>query len=356
MEDRSVTVTLHEIARESGVSAQTASRILRGQVSRHNPETCERVRRVAMKLDYRPNFLSRALLGGKSMSIGLLTQGMGVSVSMARAHSATRQAREQGYLVYLVTQERRRDEVKELTAAIQDLIDRRVDGLIVQRSRPVPAAVGRFIQRLSVPVVFLDWGPPAWPAKVVIDRESAIEKLAAHLGSLGHRRAAFFANDYTVDYTENKIGPYERAFARQGIELRIEQIRLPDTPEVRLEMGDIEQRTYDTVAQFLRRDTGATALLMNNDEGAHSALAAARDQGRRVPTDVSIVGFDDLPLARYTAPALTTIRNRAADEGAAAYAMLHKLMQNPDAAVEPTVCPLELVQRGSTGPAPRGAG
>jgi LacI family transcriptional regulator len=342
--------TLKQIALKSGVSAQTVSRILRDQSAKHRPETRRRVLKIARELNYRPNPLSRALLGQKSMTIGLIVKGLSVPVATRRIRELAHIARKNGYLIYIVGIDERGDDSQGVAKAAREMLDRRVDGLVIYRTMPLSAAVRRFLESQSVPTVFMGWGPPRSPRRVIFDRAPAIEQAAAHLLNLGHRRAALFgAAD--PDFAELKLTPYQRIFARTGMELLIDPRWTPDIADG----VDIEARTYHAVQEFLAAGADATALVMNNDEGAIAALAALRHAGLDVPGDMSVIGFDNSPGAPFAAVPLTTIGGGPADEvAAAAFGMLKTLIDDPAAAVRRAVFPFELIVRRSTGPCPGG--
>lgn len=347
-------VTLEQIAQRCGVSRQAVSRILGGHVERFSPQTCRRVEQVARELNYQPDPIGRALVGGRTMSIGLLTHGVGGRVPVARLQALMEMAQAAGYETYLRTTGRGTNDTERLTQAVRSLVARRVDGLIITRSVPIAADARRFFESLSVPTVFINRGPPQYNARVNFDAQSAINALAEHLAELGHRHAAFFASTGSADFLEHKIHPYQRAFARAGIEATtvLEQAPQGGDGHDALRGINAEQRSYEAVQQYIADGGTATAWCMNNDESAIGALAAAREAGLRVPDDVSLVGFDDLALARFCDPPLTTIRTPRDEVSEAAFNMLERLMREPDAPVEPLLLSYELIVRTSTGPAP----
>jgi len=342
----SMPTTLKDIATQAGVSINTVSRITRGDGASYHPDTRDRVLRIARDLDYRPNHLSRALLGGQSMAVGLLMRGLGGRVTSIRIRSILDAAQKQGYLVYVVNLEGDIDrDSEQFASAVRELIARGVDGLMVYRGVPLSPDARRFLNRQSVPTVFLDWGPPRSTHRVIFDRQVGWNELASHLAGLGHQTVAFIPSLHSYHFREHRILPAARAMSRHGIELQADRKWAVDTE------SSAEDVAYETVKSYLATRPTATALVMSDDQCAAGALAAARDLGLGVPDEVSITGFGDTAGARYCTPALTTIRTPRGEVGQSAFAMLHRLMTSPDASVEKEKFPTRLVARGSTGPA-----
>jgi LacI family repressor for deo operon, udp, cdd, tsx, nupC, and nupG len=173
----------------------------------------------------------------------------------------------------------------------------------------------------------------------------------AHLAGLGHRRVAFLSGPRRLTSVRDRLEAYTRAVADHGLE--------PDDELLR--EGDFGERSgYEEATELLRLRRPPTAIFAANDRMAMGALAAASDHGRSVPDDVSVVGFDDVPMASFVRPALTTVALPTYDMGVAAMRLLLELMERSDGGrADPPVkgLPLELVVRASTAPpggAPRG--
>lgn len=353
-------VTLRQIAEHSGVSPQAVSRILGGHVEHFRPETCRRVREAAEALDYRPDPIGRALVGGRTMSVGVVTHGLGGRVAMTRFQAAMEAAQQAGYETYLRITGRGVGDTERLIEATQSLAARRVDGLVVIRSTPMSPEARRFLQSLPMPIVFVDRGPPGHKARVALERQPAFDALARHLAQLGHRHVVLFASAGSADFPESRSYAYQRAFARTGVDLQVVYER-PPQPPAGGEPADAyrplhaEQRGHEAVQRFLAAGGSATALCMHNDEAALGALAALRDAGLRVPEDVSVTGVDDLGMGQFCDPPITTVRVPRDEVGQAAFAMLERLMRDPQASVEPAHFGYELVVRESTGAVPEAA-
>lgn len=347
---------LREVARQAGVSSMTASRILNGRTQQHHAETVERVRQAARNLDYQPNLLGRALVGGRTQSIGVIIRAFGGRLAVRRLSTATQAAKAAGYLAYVVNlRSAGQDDSDDLIEAARELIGRRVDGLLISRSVPVSKQARQFIANHAPPTVWLDWGPPRGAHRVILDRESAARAMATHLRELGHRRAALLPTPDAMHFIEHRIEPYRRACAAADLELEVVTCQSTTPASAHETFG------YDQVQRLLgERGADLPALLMHNDEMALGALLALREAGLRVPEDVSIAGWDDLPLARFTDPPLTTVRGPTEAAGQAAFDVLRTLIEDRAPAGETRArtrklqrtMRCELVVRQSTGPAP----
>jgi len=338
--------TLKQVAAEAGVSVQAASHICNGKGQRYSPDTRQRVLAAAKQLQYQANPLSRALLSGRSMSIGLVTGGLTSLLAVRYVQSMINSADSAGYLTYLNAGYHTGDDTEELFRTVRDMIGRRVDGLIMYRGRSVPESICKWLREQSVPTVFLGWAPSGWNARIRIDRQPALDAMVDHLAELGHTRAAFIPSRNAWDFPDMMIRPYARTCKKAGISLQVSKRWCLD-PD-----SECGESARDVVKQFLRANPATTALLMNNDDGAIGAMAAARELGLSVPDDLSIVGHDDLACARLCLPALTTFRIDGHRVGVEAFAMLHTLMKQPKTEVKTITLNVEPVFRQSTGPAP----
>ncbi len=338
-----VSASLRQVAAASGVSLQTASRILRQQGHLHRPETCAKVLQAAQELNYRPNLISRALSAARTNTLGLIARGLGGAMNIWRIRQFIQAARERKYLTFTINLDGPGSDDTAVIEAAQDLLDRRVDGIMILRSLPLGLAARRFLDALPIPVVYLGWGPPRSRRRIVFDTSSGVSAIAAHLHALGHQQVAVFPTVWSRDYPEQWVTPNERAYARLGMKLTVPYDWAIDND---LDSG------RDAVVQaagFLRQVPQITALVLGDDLSALAAMAAARQLGLRVPEDLSVVGFGDLLPASVAQPALTTTRGPRGEVGRQAFAMLERLIDNPAAPVAPVVCPFTLVQRASTG-------
>ena len=343
--------SIADISRKAGLSTSSVADILRDRPG-YNKHTCQRVKRIAEELDYRPNWLSKALLGGKSMTIGLLGGLLEDKSSMLKARSIESAARANGYQVYFVntgleTLEDSHSHVQHL----QDLLHRRVDGLIVDYvGLAPPQAILSLVEKQSIPAVFMDWALPDDINSVKVNRLAGIKEAVDHLSELHHRRVAIITTQWAHNNKNAKMLGYQDYLTSGGIEV------MNNSDWVYAQNGDgIEFSTYKVVRRMFshsHRDDLPTALILFDDLTAVGALRGLYDAGFRVPEDVSVIGFNDLGIARVSRPSLTTVHQPREEVGKTAFEMLLKLMEGSSESVASIEYKSRLVVRESTGPAP----
>jgi LacI family transcriptional regulator len=335
-----------KISEKTGLAISTVAGVLRNAPG-FSSSTRDRVMRVAEELGYRPNFLSKALAGGKSMTIGVLGCWLTTPSIAMKLESIEATARKAGYLCYLASAEFENAEAQ--VSHLRGLLDRRVDGLIADYVVvPPPDEVLELLRKCGVPHVFMDWAPQSAVNRVTVNRVAGFAQAAKHLASLGHRRVAYVSAQYDLDHPAAKADLYRRCIEAEGMKMVFgEEWSLGSN------FTDMAQVTYEVVKRQLskRRANAPTALILVNDTNAIAAIRAAQDLGLNVPGDVSIVGFDDLSFAAMTRPSLTTVRQPRSQVGEMAFASLLKLMQEKDAEIAPVDLACELIVRESTGSA-----
>lgn len=299
--------------------------------------TQDRIRAAADAFNYRPNTLAASLRRQRTLTIGVMvpeiSEGYAAQV-MSGIEDALLQA---GYLYFVASHRHRRDLIDEYPKL---MLDRAVDGLIVVDTpveRPLPVPVVAVSGHRQTPGV----------TNIVLNHERAAQVALEHLRALGHRRVAFikgqvFSSDTAVrwrtirDAARRLALPIDRALVGQ-----LEG----DSPLPDLGLA--------VTRDLLNVSPRFTALFAFNDISALGAIRAVRDAGLRVPQDVSIVGFDDIPSAAYQNPGLTTVRQPLREMGQRAAVTIVERLEQPRNAAYPHVISLdpELVVRGTTGPA-----
>lgn len=339
-------VTLKDIVKKTGLSISTVSHVLNGRPG-FSTDTQQRVRQAAKELGYSPNHLSRALAGGKSMSIGLMGETFGTPIRLLRMRQIEKLAKANDYRMYLVANEGMFNE-PDLLQTIEDLLARRVDGLIICDLNQLPQNAMQQLMNCGKPVVFVDHVPDQAQGGVHVDRTGALREAISHLVELGHRSAVYLGSRFDQLVPELKLGRYRQESSMAGIQLI-------ESPTWYLEAtGEIENMAgaaYKLTTQMFRHEIVPTAIICISDETAMGAISAIHDAGLSVPGDVSVVGFDDLPTARYFQPALTTIAQPMVEAGQAAYEILSSLFDQPDAPPQIRQMRCRFIARKSTGPA-----
>ncbi|WP_405725643.1 LacI family transcriptional regulator [Streptomyces sp. NBC_01537] len=332
-----VRARLVDVAREAGVSKATVSKVLNGRTDLSvRPETRQRVHQVAEALGYRPHSGARALAGASTHALALLVPALANPTYVTIARGAYRRARELGYLSLLAED----FDGQEADEAFNDLArEGRVDGLLIASARPGhPLVEG--LRRSSVPHVFLNRAVEGSGRNVTMDVARASVTALDHLHGLGHRAVGHIAGPYGIVPSQVR----EQAFLRHAAELGMSA-----TPVAH---GDFTEEGGQAAALELL-DPGAskprvTALYASSLAQAIGAMRAVRSLGLRIPEDISLVGNDDLPVAAYLSPPLTTVAMPLYELGTAAVdALVAAINGQPQADV---VVPTEprLVLRDST--------
>lgn len=327
-------VTSVDVARKAGVSQATVSLVMSGKAAgRISEATAETVRRCAKELGYRPNVAARALRSGAAAAIGLVVADVTHPFFGRTLRGAQRAAREAGHAVVLIDaafgETGGEGSIDALPAGV-------IDGFVFFHAPP-PAwleAPG------TPPVIVVEAQSERFPY-LVLDIAAAADAVLSHLHELGHRRIGYLRGARP----EETMGERHERWAAQLRSGGVDPATMP-----------VSSATFDpdaTIAagrELLKRRDEITAVMCDDDVLAAGMAAAAREAGVDVPGELSITGFDDLDLARLTAPPLTTVRFHPEALGAAAFEMLHARLRGEEP--ESRVLPVELVVRGSTGPAP----
>lgn len=334
-------VTIKEVARRAGVSVATVSRVY-NHSHRVREETRVRVRRTAQRLGYSPHGAARSLVTNRTHTIGVLLPDLyGEFFSeLIRGIDQTAQAR--GYHVLLSSA---RSRIESLEPALRSMRGR-VDGLILMTPDLDAAAAGRSLPA-GFPVVLLN-GPPSDAAcdSFVIANFDGARSMVRHLASLGHRRIAIICGaEQNFDAAERLRG-YRTALAELGLDT---------DPGLELPGDFSEAAGHDAARRMLERDLRPSAVFAANDGMAIGALSAFRDAGLRVPEDIAVAGFDDIPMARYVEPTLSSVRVDISELGKnATDRLLDALGEPAPRTLRHHTLPTTLVVRRSCG-APGGA-
>jgi len=334
--------TIADVARRSGVSTATVSRVLSGAAPAR-PTTRERVLAAVRELEYRPSGVARALKRSETRTIGLLITDIGNPFFPQIVRAVEDRAHASGYGVVLCNAA---DDPERELAYLDLLAERRVDGLIVASARATRRHAA-LLMKVPMPVVLVNSGAPGsgLPAIGTAHRRGA--RIAAeHLLALGHR--AF--GHITAPPAQAAAARMRRAGVRDA--LRSAGI---DPATLLVVEGDAHVDGGARAAEMLLAERGPlTAIICYNDLTAIGALRAIRRAGLSVPHDVSVIGFDDIEMAAWTDPPLTTIRQPI--ERLARWAVDRLALELRGEPSEPAHIALEptLVVRGSTAPPPQG--
>ena len=318
------------------MSHQTVSRVVNGHPN-VSPETRARVSAAMESLGYLPNVTARTLATGKSRTIGVICYDTTLYGPAATLLGIEEQAREEGYSVTIVNVERfDRRLVKD---AVSQLTRHGVAGIAIMS--PQAKVLGAFKDLPdTLPAVAL-WGALDSDISVVgVDEAEGARLATQHLLDLGH------ATVWHVAGPAGRVGPDERLRAWRRT---LQEAKLEPPPILR---GEWSVKSGFDGGVRLGADPEVTAIFAASDQVALGVLTGLRATGRRVPEDVSVVGFDDVPDAAYFYPPLTTVRQDFRELGRRSVAVLLEGVAGNTQLRAPTILPVELVVRKSTA-APR---
>jgi LacI family transcriptional regulator len=352
--------TMEDVARLSGVARSTVAHILGGRAG-YNEMTRKRVLETAQELGYRPNRLSHAFRQGKTMTVALVVESLQVQAQIVKVEGAETAAHEAGYLAYLVgwgdsASDRHPPGAsgpkRGLIRCLHDMMDRRVDGVMLFGQLEPAQEIVDQLGRLPMPVVYVGWSP-SWSDHVVIeDRRQAFDHLARYLRDLGHRRAAITVTPFMLNHPNTRLDPVRQACEGHGIELDTSPRWSIQLSENETRHGDYVAATRRVVSQAIAHKALPSVLFTANDDCAVAAVSECQRAGLAVPRDLSVVGFDDAPVGAAAFPTLTTIRQPGLVMGQVAFDMLHRLMKGAGEPLPAQEFACELIVRESTGPAP----
>ncbi|MDF1523638.1 MAG: LacI family DNA-binding transcriptional regulator [Trueperaceae bacterium] len=340
-------VTSHTVAERAGVSRTTVSFVLNDRDAGIPEETRARVLRAAAELDYVPSAAAQTLASGQARTLGLVVcqaRHLLTDAFLPQAvYGLTQVAKDRGYrtLVEPLDDVRAPHAYQELVRAKQ------IDGLLVLNPRADDRRLPELIDE-GFPVVTIGRPPGGHGHSLDVDNVAAAHVATAHLLALGHHRIAHlgYGSPRFTTVTERLAG-YRAALEEAGAPVDDALVAFADYSAA---SGAEAMRTL--LARTGTAPPPFTALFCSNDTVAFGAMAALRDAGLCIPEDVAVVGFDDVPLAAYAAPPLTTVRSPLLAMAESAANRLVDLVEGLAIAEIATLLPTELVVRASCGGAP----
>jgi LacI family transcriptional regulator len=325
-------VTLHDVATASGVSAQTVSRVI-NQRPDVSDTTRARVWDEIRRLGYKPNTLARGLVSQRSYSLGIITLPLNDFFRAEIITGLERQARSMGYACQISYTNEKASDLSEL---VDSMLGRQVDGLVILTPR-------RFTDpelQVDVPLVTLAHkldNPRA--INVDVDNVDGAYQAMRYLLSLGHRAIGQIAGPSDWIPAADRLEGARRALA----EYRMEPIAgyVVDCPAWSFEGG------YDAARHLLTTSPEITALFCHTDWMAAGAYRALRELNLRVPDDVSVIGYDDLPICQYLDPPLASVRQPSQGLGQLLAHLAVTAIERTESSRQDMLVPAELVVRAS---------
>lgn len=331
-------ITIMDVARISGVSSATVSRVLSGyEFVRES--TRNRVMEAVEHLGYVANLQARSLAGGRSQIIGLLVPNLDNGYVGTITQGIDRELAHVNYDVMLYTSHRHPDKESLYVSAIANGL---TEGLLLIAPL-VPASYLDVLREQNFPYVLIDQSDATENSSVVeaTNWQGAYDA-TLYLRKLGHTRIAFIAGTPAVRSAADRLQGYKAALADCDIPFREEWV---------IE-GDYQQQTgYRATKTLLQRvEDPPTAIFASNDLSAFGAMDAARECGLRIPDDISIIGFDDIPQASFVYPKLTTVRQPLEQMGQVAVKMLLAQIEDQSSPPQRITLATQLIIRDSCGP------
>jgi LacI family transcriptional regulator len=328
-------LTVADIAKLADVSAMTVSRVLsgRGSVAK---KTRERVLAIVKENDFIPNINARGLAGNRTNILGMLIPDLNTQYISELARGASLTASQNGFdfVIYPTPHDTQADH--ERLAKIGRNI---TDGLLIVLPQTSEAYLSS-LKRSGLDMVIIDHrGESSQFPSVAANNYNGARQAVDHLITLGHTRIGFITGRMDTYASRERLRGYREGLLTKGIQPQEELIAI----------GDFQQtRGFEATKELLSLPEPPTAIFASNDVSAFGALDAAKSLGLRVPEDISIVGFDDIPMSSYVHPALTTVRQPLFEMGVTATKLLISMLAKIELPTEHIELPTQFIIRAST--------
>lgn len=346
-------ITIHDVARAAGVSTATVSRVM-SKKSNVGDAYIERVMAAAHRLEYRPQFAASVTRSGKSGIIAMLMPRLDLEIFSSIADGAVQKAAQLGRMLLLMSSEGSSQVERERLAQLASLP---IDGLIY---RPVtlPSSFDNIRSQFNIPIVGIDL-PSAAESTLPGILSPAFESgyvAARYLLRLGRHRIAFMAafreNNVTNPAQFHALvqaNSQEVSVQRfQGILHAFDEAGLSFDPQNLLFCPYTQKGGHEAAASVISQNLSANALICANDEAALGALSFFREQGIRIPEQISLVGFDNSSICHAMQPSLTSIDYHSFETGQTTVTMLDSILKRDSLSVEQITIPITLVIRSSS--------
>jgi DNA-binding LacI/PurR family transcriptional regulator len=327
---------MSDVGRLAGVSHQTVSRVING--SPHvRPETRAKVMAAMEELGYRPNPVARALVTGRSKTLGVVSFDTTLYGPASTLFGIERAAHEAGY--FIIVASLKALDRSSVTDAVERLRRQGVDGVLVIAPHE-EAGDALLHTHADVPLVAVEAGPEQGVAVVAVDQIGGAVAATEHLLELGHQTVWHISGPPNFVESRQRLDGWRTTLEQAGVEV-------PDPLA-----GDWSPQAGYELGRRLSADPAVTAVFVANDQMALGLLRAIHEAGRAVPGEVSVVGFDDIPEAAYFLPPLTTVRQDFIEMGRRSLEQLLDTIESGPQSGPGSLVPPELIVRASTGPYP----
>jgi LacI family transcriptional regulator len=291
--------TIRDVAKKAGVSVTTVSRALNGY-SDVNEKTRERIKEIAKELKYSPNLLARSLVMKKTKTIGLLVSGLRIEGSKDNFTyevlcGVNDCAGQLGYELVLISTDSKKQQEKTYNQLVQE---RKVEGIILQGIKTDDPYLEEVLKS-DIPCILIDIPMESDSVGyVTTDNKDGAKSAVQHLLNLGHKNIGMINGHSQAFVSKERLEGYREALQENGI---------PFNDSYVADGAFLEEKTETETENLLNKHPEITALFCASDLMAMGSIRAAKKMGRKLPEDLSIVGFDNIILSSYSTPSLTTI-------------------------------------------------
>ncbi|TDD83048.1 LacI family transcriptional regulator [Actinomadura darangshiensis] len=322
--------TIRNVAALAGVSVATVSRVFAGSAG-VSAELTRRVHAAADELGYRPHVVAQSLASGRSNIVGMLVPNLANPHFYTLIKQVLHDAGRDGYQVLVADSD-------ESPAAERDLglsLLERADGLVLCAPRSAPGVLRELVGR-GRPVLVMDrkLDDPV-VSTVVMDAHGAMRELVQHLVDLGHEHVTYLHGP-ARSWQEQERWRALRGYRRRGL-------RVSEVPA-----GATVEAGHRVAGQVL--ETGCTAVVAHNDLSAIGLMAALDERGLRIPDDMSVTGYDDIPFGRFMSPSLTTVHTSQEEAASAAWQAMRGLLEGGRPGARTVVASEPVFRRSTAGP------
>lgn len=306
-------VTIKDVAKEAGVSIATVSNAL-NDVDVLNPDTKKRVMDAVEKLKYVPNLNGRYLKAGSSKMLGFFTNNISGPYFCGLIDAMCRQCNRMGYGMNVFV-------TRDSQVIMGNIMGRRIDGAIIFEDTTIKKEQIELMEEKGIKAVFLDRElQKQHMSSILFNSFQMGYEAAKYLINLGHKKIGF------IESVDDVFDSYQR---KRGYMAALSEYGLPIEEELILQGAFEEEYTYNAMKMFVRfhAQKMPDAFLAGNDLSAIGCIKVLVEEGYQVPEDVSVMGFDDIDIAQYFTPALTTVKNPIARQGVEAVNTLIGLIE-----------------------------
>lgn len=326
-------VTIRDLAEEAGVSVTTVSQILNGKGDRFSSDTRARVEKLQEQLGYVPDYNARNLIMRSTQTIGVLVPNL-ANPFFSMFIKGIQQSAQENKFIPIIFDANHNLELQDMY--LEELIKRAANGLIIASATLDANDIDRILTRNGIPYLLFDQNDAQIGDRVWVDDYKGGQMAANYLFSKGHRRIALLIGKNPTQNIQQRIRGFRSVMRKHQLDLKDDMI---------IETEMTKMGGYKAVdAVLAKKPTGLFAI---NDEMAIGVYRGLSERGLKVPDDLSVMGYDDIDLAQFVTPKLTTVHQPAFDMGRVATNLLIERINDSRLDHQDRQLPLELIERES---------